>query len=146
MVALGRASLVMQQIFVVNLILGVSKALPTLNFVGNLDNDVLVAAKKGNLPVKNFPTVAAALAAAKHGDGLLVMADGMHPSNPGVPQSNTTTTIAESEWKLCEKLSLRVYVEFPSRLPAPGSANLSVAQTLWQRVVVAPKGFTVGAD
>ena len=134
------------QIFAVTLIFVVSEALPTLNFVADLDNDVLVAAQKGKLPVKNFRTVAAALAAAKHGDGLLVMAEGMHPSNPGVPQSNTTTIVTNSEWEVCKNLSLRVYVEFPSRLPAAGSATLPVAQTLWERIVVAPKGFTVGAD
>merc|ERR1719174_40828 len=101
---------------------------------------MLVAARRGNLLVTNSHTVADALKIAKHGDGVFVMAEAMRPSNPGVPQSNTTTLISEAEWQLCNNLGLYVYVEFPSRLPEPGSKSLSVAQTLWERVVVAAKG------
>ena len=133
--------LVIQHMFLVPIIILGSEALPTLHFVSDSDNDMLVAARRGNLLVTNSHTVADALKIAKHGDGVFVMAEAMRPSNPGVPQSNTTTQISEAEWQLCNNLGLYVYVEFPSRLPEPGSKSLSVAQTLWERVVVAAKGI-----
>ena len=129
-------------VFLVPIIILGSEALPTLHFVSDSDNDMLVAARRGNLLVTNSHTVADALKIAKHGDGVFVMAEAMRPSNPAVPQSNTTTLISEAEWQLCNNLGLYVYVEFPSRLPEPGSTSLSVAQTLWERVVVAAKGIT----
>ena len=58
----------------------------SLLFVAEPGNDVLAAARKGALTTKCFATVAEAVAAAAPNDGLLVMAEAMLPSNPGVPQ------------------------------------------------------------
>lgn len=73
-------------LFAIALLPSALAAPPTLLFVAQPTNDVFTAAAKGPLPTKHFPTVSAALAAATPNDGLLVMAEGMLPSNPGVPQ------------------------------------------------------------
>eukprot|EP00750_Incisomonas_marina_P032186 INCI8939.2.p1 GENE.INCI8939.2~~INCI8939.2.p1 ORF type:complete len:787 (-),score=99.24 INCI8939.2:698-3058(-) len=132
---------------------------PSLLFVStSTSNDFVVAAQKGQLPVKTFSSVENALNAAAEGDGLLVLADDMRPVNPGVPQTNTTVNVSAAEWATIDKLGLNVYIEFPSTLPpstttakvptaggghaprqAPKAA-LPVAQTLWERAAVAKAG------
>lgn len=131
---------------------------PSLLFVSTAtSNDFVVAAQKGQLPVKTFSSVENALNAAAEGDGLLVLADAMRPVNPGVPQTNTTINVSAAEWATIDKLGLNVYLEFPSTLPpsttkakVPASdaqahrqaphAALPVAQTLWERAAVAKAG------
>ena len=119
----------------------------TLLFVTTDDqsNDLVAAARKGSgATVKTFASVAAALAQATEGDGVLVMADGLRPADPGVPQKNTTVVVTPAEWTAFHAKKLKVYVEFPRT--APGEAQpLAVGQTLWERVAVSePAGLGPG--
>lgn len=121
-------------------------AAPSLLFVTDGEsNDLLVAARKGaGATVKTFPSVAAALAQASEGDGLLVMADGMRPADPGVPQKNTTAVVTPAEWDAFRAKKLKAYVEFPRAAPGETQA-LEVGQTLWERVAVSePAGLGPG--
>ena len=122
-----------------------STAAPSLLFVSqDPGNDILTVAQQSSLTVKRFDALAAALAVAAPGDGLLLMADGMTPANPGIPQNGTTVVVTGSEWAAIRKKELRVYIEFPRNAPPPPStstasysaAPLPVAQTLWERVAV----------
>ena len=134
---------------------GQSAGAPTLLFVTDTAaiNDILTVAA-ATAATKTFPTVAAALAAAKPSDGLLLMADGMLPANPGVPQGNANATVAVSaaEWAAIKSKQLRVYLEFPRTAPPtaaqqPGPASdvsppppLEMGQTLWERAAVSAVG------
>ena len=121
-------------------------AAPSLLFVTDGEsNDLLVAARKGaGATVKTFPSVAAALAQASEGDGVLVMADGMRPADPGVPQKNTTAVVTPAEWDAFRAKKLKAYVEFPRAAPGETQA-LEVGQTLWERVAVSePAGLGPG--
>ena len=127
-----------------------STAAPSLLFVAqDPGNDILAVAKQSSFTVKRFDALAAALAVAAPGDGLLLMADGMKPASPGIPQNGTTVVVTGSEWAAIRKKELRVYIEFPRNAPPPSTstasssaAPLPVAQTLWERVVVpAPSGI-----
>ena len=117
-------------------------ASPTLVFVSDGLNDVLAAVPRGATPLatKVAPTLSAALAACEEGDGLLVMADGMLPANPGAPQTNTTAVVTPEEWAEIRAKKLKVYLEFPRYAPPEGGAPpeppLAVAQTLWERAAV----------
>eukprot|EP01050_Picozoa_sp_SAG11_P014900 SAG11_NODE_1881_length_4130_cov_2.080873_4_plen_164_part_00 len=126
-------------------------AAPTLLFVTESGaNDMLTAAgKDAATTTKRFTSVAAALEAATAGDGLLVMADGMKPADPGVPQTsaNATVVVTPTEWLAIQRLRLKVYVEFPRATPptdgnssASPPLQLQLAQTLWERAVSA--GYT----
>ena len=141
---------------VAGLLLGAtpSAAAPTLLFVTvGRANDVLVAVGGGqdaSVATKTFSSVAAALQGAVSGDGLLVMADGIKPADPGVPKAsaNATVVIEPAEWATIRKLKLKVYLEFPRFAPpaADGSVTtstttassppLQLAQTLWERAAV----------
>jgi hypothetical protein len=123
---------------------------PALVFVSTAPtNDFVTAARLGNLTIRTAPTVADALAVAQTGDGLLLLADAMLPVNPDVPQTNTTTNVTADQWTAINNLQLRVYLEFPSQLPpsvaaaagvhshAVDNTLLPVAQSMWERVVVA---------
>ena len=44
-----------------------------------------------------------------------------------------------------EDFKLNVYLEFPAQLPSSGNGNFTVAQTLWERVVVSAKGGLGGS-
>ena len=59
---------------------------------------------------------ASKIAAAKRGNGLLVMASAMLPSTK-IPQSNTTVAISAAQWAQIAALELRSYVEFPRWAP-----------------------------
>ena len=62
-------------------------------------NDFLVAARAGTgVSVKTFATTESAVAAASDGDGLLVMAEAMLPSNPQHPQNGTGVSITPAQW------------------------------------------------
>jgi hypothetical protein len=122
-------------------------AAPTLLFVTDTSstNDVLAAASKGAaaVPTKTFATVASALASASNGDGLLIMADGMLPADPGDPTANANATmvVTVAEWAAIKAKNLKVYLEFPRSAPA-GSAPLEMGQTLWERAAVSvPAGL-----
>jgi len=98
--------------------------------------------------------VTAALAAAKTGDGLFVMADTVAASVVGRPQSASRTNVTTAQWASIASLNLAVYVEFPSVLPpvallggaeatasiegttqSSDAASLPVQQSLWERAV-----------
>jgi hypothetical protein len=127
-----------------------ANASPTLLFVTDpsATNDVLVAAGKGGVPTKTFATVAAALTSAKPDDGLLIMADGMLPADPGAPAGNANATIVvqDAEWAAIKAKRLKVYLEFPrSAPPAAGddgaaAVPLPMGQTLWERAAVSATG------
>jgi hypothetical protein len=70
----------------------------------------------GNCKTRVFANVSDALAAATVGDGLLVMAEGMLPSSPGVPQKGTGAKITNAEWSVIDTKGLFVYLEFPTAL------------------------------
>ena len=112
-------------------------AAPSLLFVAETGNDILTAASKGALPIKQFLNVSAALAAAAPNDGLLVMAEAMLPSNPGVAQNGTGTELTAAEWASVKEKNLSVYLEFPATLPGGDGTPLPTAQTIFERVVVA---------
>ena len=116
------------------------RAAPSLVFVAKPSNDIVVAARNGNLPTHVFDTVAAAVAAASVGDGLLVMAEGMQPADPGVPQNASATgvRITEGEWADIQAKGLTCYLEFPSQIPGTPEP-LVVAQTLYERVAVSAR-------
>lgn len=71
----------------------------------------------------------------------MVMADNVTASIDGHPQTATRVNITAAEWDAMRNLTLKVYVEFPSALPVPGSSPttvgppLAAGQTLWERVV-----------
>lgn len=116
----------------------VAAAAPSLLFVAKADNDILVAARSGSgSTAKVFGTIDAALAVAATGDGLLVMAERMLPSNPGVPQNGTGVSVSPAQWTTMKAKELSVFIEFPAHLPG-ASTPLPVAQTLFERVVVSP--------
>ena len=81
----------------------------------------------GNCKTRVFANVSDALAAAGHGDGLLVMAEGMLPSNPGVPQRGTGANISAAQWAQIDTLGLFVYLEFPTALRNGVPLAVSVA-------------------
>ena len=123
---------------------GVQADVPTIYFVSSSTNDFVTAAQLGNLTVKIVATISDVLAAAAPGDALLATADDMVPINPGVPQTNTTVNISDTEWASIDKLQLKVYLEFPSSLP-PSSRNSKVGstsfgQTVWERIAVSKTG------
>ena len=136
--------------------IGTVAASPTLLFVTDANsstNDILTAASKGAAPVptKTFRTISLALASAMEGDGLLVMADGMLPADPGDPSANanTTTVVTDADWAGIKAKKLKVYLEFPRSAPpmeargeSGSSAALAMGQTLWERAAVsAPAGL-----
>lgn len=108
-------------------------------------NDLVAAAGRGSgTTVKTFTSVAAALAQATEGDGVLVMADALRPADPGVPQKNTTVVVTPAEWSAFHAKKLKVYVEFPRASPGE-TEPLEVGQTLWERVAVSePTGLGPG--
>jgi hypothetical protein len=127
----------------------VCTAAPTLLFVtSDGANDMLLAAGKDpSVATMKFTSIMSALRVAKPEDGLLVMADGMRPADPGVPRAsaNATVVVEPAEWDAIRRLRLKVYVEFPRSAPFPvheGRHNdsrglpLQLAQTMWERVVV----------
>jgi hypothetical protein len=113
-------------------------------------NDFLLAAMTGRSDgpaVRSFDTISAALSAAETGDGLMILADHIEPSNPGHPTANATVSVSAVEWKAIGAKRLKVYLEFPRALPSVvvggGEADavaLSVNQTLWERAVVSASG------
>ena len=92
---------------------GSHAAPPTLWFVCDRANDFVDAVDRGTggVSARNVSSVSAALASATKGDGLLVIAEAMLPSNPGHPQSGTGTNVSASEWSQIQALGLRVYIE-----------------------------------
>jgi hypothetical protein len=136
-------SATMLALALVHAVATVGGAVPTLLFVADEANDFLVVAERtGALPTKRFLSVAEAVAAAAPGDGLLVMAEAMLPSNPGLPQNHTGTQVTHAEWASIQSKGLLVYLEFPASLPGGGTTQqqLQVAQTKFERVVVAAEG------
>ena len=100
------------------LILCATIASPTLLFVADPStNDFYAAASThGKLSTKAFESVSDAVAAAARHDGLLVMADALLPSDPGLPQHGVTNITAD-EWAVITAKQLFVYIEFPSSMP-----------------------------
>jgi hypothetical protein len=95
---------------------GRASTTPTLLFVAVPTNDFVVAAASGDLDVMHFPTLNEALVVATVGDGVLVMAEGLLPSNPGAPQQGCTNITAE-QWAVITEKHLYVYIEFPFAMP-----------------------------
>ena len=77
-----------------------------------VNNDIFkvteAAPPTSNLKFVPHSDLAAALAAASIGDGLMVFADAMRPSVKGVPQSNTTTEITPTQMARADALGLNV--------------------------------------
>ena len=125
-----------------------------MRFVCESHNDLFVAAAAADPAVTNathrFASLAAALAAAREGDGLLLLAEAMRDSVPGKPQNDTTVVVRAADWSAMRAKRLRVYVEFPrtdfcteaaaAAAAAVEAANLPVVQTMWERAVVTPGG------
>ena len=145
------------------LALASADAAPTLLFVTDVSstNDILTAARSYHpyqkVPTKTFATVALALSSALPGDGLLIMADGMLPADPGAPaaNANATVVVTDTEWAAIKAKKLKVYLEFPRSAPPEDSSSLKagdgvgsavaplqMAQTLWERAAVSdPAGL-----
>ena len=111
-------------------------AAPTLRFVcdENTSNDLLAAAKD-HAKTSVHKSLASALDAADDHDGLIVLADRMKASVPGVPQHGTTVNISTAQLEQIRAKHLRAYIEFPGTDPISGM-HLPVQQTMWERVVV----------
>ncbi len=96
-----------------------------ISIVCSEDNDLFVTIKKNRIPCKQYDDLFEAVAEAKEGTGIMILAD-------GYPEK--TTAIDPAFLKMADEKKLRVYVEYPSWLPGltagqPGSTNL-------ERVVV----------
>ena len=131
------------------MVLGVA----VLLFVCLPDNDVFLAAQRSAASSsRRFDDLASALAAAKRGNGLLVMASAMLPSTK-IPQSNTTVAISAAQWAQIAALELRSYVEFPrwappallDGSPSYAATPLAVRQTMWERAIVTQDSALVRA-
>ncbi len=73
-----------------------------------LKNDLLNVLRENNIPCDRYGTVKEAVQKANDKDGVLVLAD-------GYPEK--TTKISSLLLKLAKKKKLRLYIEYPSRLP-----------------------------
>ena len=68
--------------------------------------------------------------AATPGDGLLIAADGMLPSSPGLPQQGTGVIVTAAEWAAAREKRLSIYLEFPRSLPTAAGAAPAVLPVL----------------
>ncbi len=103
----------------------------TLVFSCRADNDLFAALPASvRRRAARFVEPAAAVAAAPEGAGVLVLADG-YPDR--------TTALDDALFREASRKGLRLFVEFPSRLPGvdPGEPR----RTEWERAVVASEAF-----
>ena len=130
------------------LLLGCSttiSALPRVLMVGvDTGNDIYaISTNNTRVETYNYSDIASALAAAKTGDGMMIMA-----TNAAI-EANSTTGLTPAQWQQAESLGLRVYIEIPASLPAstPGAGAVPpLGSTFWERAVVTPAGATRFAD
>jgi len=99
-------------------------------FAGQETNDLYQTAKSSGLATRRADTPAAAVAQAKAGDGILILADDYPARQTPVPDEVYQSAAARK---------LRLYVEYPAALPnlrieAPRKMN-------WERAVVTSEAF-----
>lgn len=109
----------LKQSFVIVALLAICCRAKLLCVADPRGNDL--AALLGQQVAGHYETMDAALADARPGDALMVMAQG-YPSD--------TVNITSTQWSRCAALSLRMYVEF-----AQLTIEAPLAQTQWERVV-----------
>lgn len=102
-----------------------------LVFCCRADNDVFKALPAAvRRRAARFDEPAAAVAAASRGAGVLLLADG-YPDR--------TTALDEALFREASRKDLRLFVEYPDRLPGPATG--APRRTEWERAVVASDVF-----
>lgn len=103
---------------------------PDLYFAGRADNDLYRVVVASGIEVTRLDSPAEAIAAAKEGAGVLIMAD----DYPG-----RATAVDAKLFEAAARKKLRLYVEYPSYLP---DVKIERSRTAgWERTVVASDAF-----
>ncbi len=104
-----------------------------MRFCCSQDNDLYTLLARDGKPYPRHDTPEQAFRVAPEGSGVLILAD-RYP--------DTRTYLPDASWALASAKRLRVYIEFPDRLPDMPLGN--VQSTEWERVVVASDAFGSG--
>lgn len=104
-----------------------------MRFCCSRDNDLYSLLSRDGNAYSRYDTPEQAFRDAPEGSGVLILAD-------RYPEIRTQLT--DVEWELMSAKRLRVYIEFPDRLPEMPIGE--VESTKWERIVVASEEFGTG--